>query len=289
MRKPSWGLVIVLAACAHAQAERGGERGACLEQRRCNAGLLCLSDTCVRPPADCKAVATHLVDLKVGTSADEIAGACVDRNLDAAARECVAGAPSAAEAARCPGAASEGGAAFWSAPTCHDVAAHVITLLGEKDRSLSHLAEMTKYCESEHLSAEKLRCYNAAKAIDDLGGCERARPEKERARAHEPPPQPPVDDGSPVGVAECDLYIEKMRACARQMIREAQEPMEESMTTMKQAWRDAASTPEGRQALASGCAQAFAAAKSAYASMGCSFDDDEKPVAPAKKPPGKKK
>jgi predicted PurR-regulated permease PerM len=43
------------------------------------------------------------------------------------------------------------------------------------------------------------------------------------------------------------------------------------MYLYKKAWKDAASTPEGKTALASGCKQALDAAKSAYASMGCSF------------------
>jgi hypothetical protein len=77
--------------------------------------------------------------------------------------------------------------------------------------------------------------------------------------------------GGDIGVAECDDYIKKMSDCAGKMQPEAAGPMKESMETMKKAWKDAASTPEGKTALASGCKQALDAAKSAYASMGCSF------------------
>ena len=77
--------------------------------------------------------------------------------------------------------------------------------------------------------------------------------------------------GGDVGVAECDEYIKKMTDCAGKMAPEAAGPMKESMETMKKAWKDASSTPEGKTALASGCKQALDAAKSAYASMGCSF------------------
>ena len=77
--------------------------------------------------------------------------------------------------------------------------------------------------------------------------------------------------GGDIGVAECDEYIKKMSDCAGKMQPEAAGPMKESMETMKKAWKDAASTPEGKTALASGCKQALDAAKSAYASMGCTF------------------
>jgi hypothetical protein len=77
--------------------------------------------------------------------------------------------------------------------------------------------------------------------------------------------------GGDVGVAECDEYIAKMTECAGKMAPEASGPMKESMDTMRKAWKDASSTPEGKQALASGCKQALDAAKSAYASMGCTF------------------
>ncbi len=78
-------------------------------------------------------------------------------------------------------------------------------------------------------------------------------------------------EGGDVGVAECDEYIKKMTECAGKMAPEASGPMKESMETMKKAWKDASSTPEGKTALASGCKQALDAAKSAYASMGCTF------------------
>lgn len=77
--------------------------------------------------------------------------------------------------------------------------------------------------------------------------------------------------GGDIGVAECDEYIKKMTDCSTKMAPEAAGPMKESMETMKKAWKDASSTPEGKTALASGCKQALDAAKSAYASMGCTF------------------
>jgi len=89
--------------------------------------------------------------------------------------------------------------------------------------------------------------------------------------AAKPAAAPAAGGGGDIGVAECDDYIKKMTECSGKMQPEAAGPMKESMETMKKAWRDAASTPEGKTALASGCKQALDAAKSAYASMGCTF------------------
>src|SRR5215831_209923 len=66
----------------------------------------------------------------------------------------------------------------------------------------------------------------------------------------------PAPAGGDIGVAECDEYIKKMSECAGKLQPEAAGPMKESMETMKKAWKDAASTPEGKTALASGCKQA---------------------------------
>jgi hypothetical protein len=78
----------------------------------------------------------------------------------------------------------------------------------------------------------------------------------------------PVTD---IGVAECDDYVKKMTDCSTKVSPAAAGPMKESIETMKKAAKDAAATPESKTALARGCKQALDAAKSAYASMGCSF------------------
>jgi hypothetical protein len=100
-----------------------------------------------------------------------------------------------------------------------------------------------------------------------------AKPADKAAPADKPAAAPAAAPaaGGDIGVAECDDYIKKMNDCSGKMQPEAAGPMKESMETMKKAWRDAASTPEGKTALASGCKQALDAAKSAYQSMGCTF------------------
>ena len=85
----------------------------------------------------------------------------------------------------------------------------------------------------------------------------------------------PGEDGEAparaVGVAECDRYLARMALCARKLAPEAYQPMVRSMRSMSDAWRDAATTPEGRAALATGCSQALAAATDAYKDLGCTF------------------
>ena len=72
-------------------------------------------------------------------------------------------------------------------------------------------------------------------------------------------------------MAECDEYLKKMAACSTHAAAAAAGPMKESTDTLRKAWKDAASTPEGKTALASGCKQALDSAKRAYASLGCNF------------------
>ena len=98
-----------------------------------------------------------------------------------------------------------------------------------------------------------------------------AKPADTAAPADTAKPAEAAGGSGDIGVAECDEYIKKMTECSTKMAPEASGPMKESMETMKKAWKDASSTPEGKTALASGCKQALDAAKSAYASMGCTF------------------
>lgn len=49
----------------------GTERNDCRADKTCNAGLLCLSNVCVRPPpADCQAIADQLASLELGNYAE---------------------------------------------------------------------------------------------------------------------------------------------------------------------------------------------------------------------------
>jgi len=80
-----------------------------------------------------------------------------------------------------------------------------------------------------------------------------------------------VADGD-FGVPECDQYMRKYVACIESKVPEmARAAMKQGLDQTKSAWKQAASTPQGRTGLAQACTQAEAAAKSATAAYGCQW------------------
>lgn len=74
------------------------------------------------------------------------------------------------------------------------------------------------------------------------------------------------------GVAECDAFMKKYVACIDSKVPEAARgPMKQALDQQKAAWQQAASTAEGKAALAKGCTDAEAAAKTSTASYGCEW------------------
>jgi len=75
-----------------------------------------------------------------------------------------------------------------------------------------------------------------------------------------------------IGVPECDDYIAKYEACVNGKVPEmARAQFNSAMKTARDAWRKAASTPEGKAGLAAACKQATESAKSSMKSYGCEF------------------
>jgi hypothetical protein len=74
------------------------------------------------------------------------------------------------------------------------------------------------------------------------------------------------------GVPECDEYMKKYLACIESKVPEAGRAMlKTSLDQQKAAWKQAASTPEGKAGLAMGCKAATDAAKAAVAAYGCTW------------------
>ena len=74
------------------------------------------------------------------------------------------------------------------------------------------------------------------------------------------------------GVPECDSYMSKYKACLDSKVPDNVKPM--LKTTLDQtaaAWRQAASTPQGKSALAQACAQQETLAKQTLAPYGCTW------------------
>jgi len=78
--------------------------------------------------------------------------------------------------------------------------------------------------------------------------------------------------GAEFGVAECDDYIRKYLACIDSKVPEAgRTAARQSLEQVKAQWKAAASTPDGKSALATGCKAATDAARTSMAAYGCTF------------------
>ncbi len=74
------------------------------------------------------------------------------------------------------------------------------------------------------------------------------------------------------GVPECDSYMKKYLACVDGKVPEmARAPLKQALDQQKAAWKQAAATPQGKAALATGCTQAEAASKQSMAAYGCQW------------------
>lgn len=78
--------------------------------------------------------------------------------------------------------------------------------------------------------------------------------------------------GETIGVAECDAYISKYTKCIMDKVPEGMRgTMKQTLDQSLQAWKQAASTPEGKTALASACQTAIDTAKQSMGSFGCEW------------------
>jgi len=74
------------------------------------------------------------------------------------------------------------------------------------------------------------------------------------------------------GVAECDDYMAKYLACVDSKVPEAaRATLRQSLDQTKAQWKQAASTPQGKSALATACKQMTESAKTSMSAYGCSF------------------
>jgi hypothetical protein len=78
--------------------------------------------------------------------------------------------------------------------------------------------------------------------------------------------------GDKIGVAECDEFIQKYEACVNSKVPEtARSMVKANLDAMRNAWKQAAATPQGKAGLATGCKQALEQAKTSMGSYGCSW------------------
>lgn len=80
-----------------------------------------------------------------------------------------------------------------------------------------------------------------------------------------------VADGE-FGVKECDDYMRNYLACIDSKVPEAARGMvRQSLDQAKASWKQAASTPQGKESLATSCKMANDAAKQSMAAYGCKW------------------
>jgi hypothetical protein len=73
-------------------------------------------------------------------------------------------------------------------------------------------------------------------------------------------------------VPECDDYITKYEACITGKVPEAaRAQFNSSLKQLRDSWRQAASTPQGKAGLAQGCKMATEQARASMKSFGCTF------------------
>ncbi len=104
--------LLAMSACDGGTSSGGGERAACRkDEPRCEPGLVCMSERCVRPPpADCAAVADSLVSIELGNYASREQRVALTPAKRAACEQ----ARVSADEATCLGKATN----LWSAATC---------------------------------------------------------------------------------------------------------------------------------------------------------------------------
>ena len=77
--------------------------------------------------------------------------------------------------------------------------------------------------------------------------------------------------GDKVGVPECDEYLTKMEACLSKLPAVAKDQYEKSFEQTRTAWRNAASTPQGKASLAQACKAMTDQMKTSMKSYNCEF------------------
>lgn len=102
-----------------------------------------------------------------------------------------------------------------------------------------------------------------------------AAPEAAPAEAAAPTEAAPAEAAAPeaaadsVGVAECDEYISKYKACMGKLPAEGQAAYQQALDQMVSGWKQVPA--EARSSLAEGCKMATENSKAAMQAMGCEW------------------
>lgn len=118
------------------------------------------------------------------------------------------------------------------------------------------------------MKTKSLIALGALALISACGKSEAPAEKKENAAAEAPVASGNTAAVAETGVAECDEYLNKVMACIKDKVPEAQRKMiEDGIKQSKASW---AAVPDKTQ-LAATCKQAMDQAKTQFGAMGCSF------------------
>lgn len=75
-----------------------------------------------------------------------------------------------------------------------------------------------------------------------------------------------------IGVPECDEYVSKVQKCVEDKVPEtARDMVKQGFQQNISAWKQAASTPQGKEGLAMACKSALDTVKQSMGAYGCEF------------------
>jgi hypothetical protein len=104
-------------------------------------------------------------------------------------------------------------------------------------------------------------------ASDELGAVKKANEVAAQASAHAN-----IAALEPLGIAECDSYLQKYETCLTGRVpAQQQQVYRVRLDAQRRAWERAAADPAGREALAKECTEATTLAKEAFVKFGCDF------------------
>jgi len=113
--------------------------------------------------------------------------------------------------------------------------------------------------------------FGIALACFACGGTASTPPATSSASSGSAAPASTTTTSTDFGVAECDNYIKKYVACIDKLAPAAQGAARQALDQSKAAWKQAATTEQGKASLAAACKAATDAAAPGMRAQGCTW------------------
>lgn len=108
-----------------------------------------------------------------------------------------------------------------------------------------------------------------AEAADTTASVAAAEPAPAEVAPEATVEEAPAETGGEIGIAECDDYISKYRACMDKLPAEGRAAYQQGLDQMVSAWKQV--PVEARSSLAEGCKMATENSKASMEAMGCEW------------------